>query len=88
VTINLMYDLAYASGQMLISEEVKQSENLRQVETLYEAYGDVLERVLGAPKGSIQLMATEALKVWISSESPLQGEMFAEEAGLSPPPNT
>jgi AcrR family transcriptional regulator len=88
VTINLMYDLAYASGQMLMSEEVKQSENLQQVETLYTAYGDVLERILGAPKGSIQLMATEALKVWISSESPLQGEMFAEEAGLSPPPNT
>jgi AcrR family transcriptional regulator len=88
VTINLMYDLAYASGQMLMSEEVKQSDNLRQVETLYAAYGDVLERVLGAPKGSIQLMATEALKVWISSESPLQGEIFAEEAGLSPPPNT
>ena len=87
VTINLMYDLAYTSGQMLMSEEVKQSENLRQVETLYAAYGDVLERILGAPKGSIQLMATEALKVWISSESSLQGEMFAEEAGLSPPPN-
>ena len=88
VTINLMYDLAFASGQVLMSEEVKQSENLRRVETLYAAYGDVLERILGAPKGSIQLMATEALKVWISSESPLQGEIFAEEAGLSPPPNT
>ena len=88
VTINLMYDLAFASGQALMSEEVKQSENLRRVETLYAAYGDVLERILGAPKGSIQLMATEALNVWISSESPLQGEMFAEEADLSPPPNT
>jgi len=88
VTINLMYDLAYASGQMLMSEEVKQSDNLRQLETLYAAYGDVLERILGAPKGSIQLMATEALKVWLSSESPLQGEMVTEEAGLSPPPNT
>jgi len=88
VTINLMYDLAYESGQVLMSEEIKQSDNLRQVETLYAAYGDVLERILGAPKGSIQLMATEALKVWISSESPLQGEIFAEEAGLSPPPNT
>jgi len=88
VTINLMYDLAYASGQVLMSEEVKQNENLRQVETLYAAYGDVLERILGAPKGSIQLMATEALNVWISSESPLQGEMLAKEADLSPPPHT
>src|SRR6185503_11376150 len=86
VTINLMYDLAYASGQMLMSEEVKQSDNLRQVETLYAAYGDVLERILGAPKGSIQLMATEALKVWISSDDPLQSEIIAKETGLPTSP--
>jgi len=86
VTINLMYDLAYASGQVLMSEEVKQSENLRQVENLYAAYGDVLERILGAPKGSIQLMATEALKVWISSDEPLQSEIIAKEAGLPTSP--
>ena len=88
MTINLMYDLAFASGQMLMSEDVKQSENLQQVETLYAAYGDVLERILGAPKGSIQLMAAEALKVWISSDDHLQSELFAEEADLSPPPTT
>jgi AcrR family transcriptional regulator len=88
VTINLIYDLAYASGQMLMSEEVKQSENLRQVETLYAAYSDVLERVLGAPKGSIQFMAAEALKVWFSADGPFQNETLAEKAGLSPPPNT
>ena len=88
VTINLMYDLAYESGQMLISEEVKQSDNLRQVEALYAAYGDVLERVLGAPKGSIQFMVAEALRVWFSSENPPQSEAFAKEAGLFPPPNT
>ena len=70
VTINLMYDLAFASGQMLMSEEIKQSDNLRQVETLYAAYSDVLERVLGAPKGSIQFMAAEALKVWFSADDP------------------
>jgi hypothetical protein len=87
VTINLMYDLAFASGQVLMSEEVKQDE-IQQVETLYAAYGDVLERILGAPKGSIQLMAAEALKVWISSDDHLQSELFAEEADLSPPPTT
>jgi AcrR family transcriptional regulator len=87
VTINLMYDLAFASGQVLMSEEVKQDE-IQQVETLYAAYGDVLERILGAPKGSIQLMAAEALKVWISSDDHLQSELFAEEADLSPPSNT
>ena len=87
VTINLMYDLAFASGQMLLSEEIKQSDNLQQVETLYAAYSDVLERVLGAPKGSIQFMAAEALKVWFSADGPFQNETLAEKAGLSPPPN-
>ena len=88
VFINLIQDLAYTSGRMLLSEEVKQSENLRKVETLYAAYSDALERVFGAPKGSIQFMAAEALKVWFASEDALQSEMFAQEAGLSPPPNT
>ncbi len=88
VTINLMYDLAFASGQMLLSEEIKHSDNLQKVETLYAAYSDVLERVLGAPKGSIQFMAAEALKVWFSADDPFQNETLAEKAGLSPPPNT
>ena len=83
VTINLMYDLAFSSGQMLMSEAVKEGENLRQVETLYAAYSDVLERILGAPKGSIQFMAAEALKVWFSSTGSLQSETFADEAGTS-----
>ncbi len=81
VTINLIYDLAYSSGQMLTSEEVKQSDNLQRVETLYTAYSDVLERVLGAPKGSIQFMTAEALKIWFSSEdNTLRNETFVEEA--------
>ncbi len=87
VFINMIHDLAYTSGRMLLSEEVKQSSNLRQVETLYAAYSDALERVLGAPKGSIQFMAAEALKVWFSSESPSGSDSLAEKAGLSPPTN-
>jgi AcrR family transcriptional regulator len=83
VTINLIHDLAYASGQMLLSAEVKQSENLQQVESLYAAYCDVLERVLGAPKGSIQFMAAEALKIWFSSDDTLESETFVEEANIS-----
>ena len=88
VTINLLYDLAYTSGQMLLSEEVRRGDNLQQVETLYAAYGDVLERVLGAPKGSIQFMAAEALKVWLVADSPLGSKTLAEKAGLSPPAST
>jgi TetR/AcrR family transcriptional regulator, transcriptional repressor for nem operon len=83
VIINLIYDLAYESGQMFIAQDVKESANLQRIETLYMAYSDVLERVLGAPKGSIQFMTTEALKIWFSSDDPLQSERFAEEAGAS-----
>lgn len=83
VIVNLIYDLAYASGQMFIAEDVKESDNLRQIETIYEAYSDVLERVLGAPKGSIQFMTAEALKIWFSSDDPLQSETLAEEVGMS-----
>ena len=87
VTINLIYDLAYASGQMLISEEVRQRDNLQRIETLYAAYSDVLERVLGAHKSSIQFMTAEALKIWFSSDDPLQSEAFAEEADMPASPN-
>jgi AcrR family transcriptional regulator len=73
VTINMIYDLAYTSGQMLVSDhsdsaEAKQGEPLQRAETLFAAYSDALERVLGAPKGSIHLMAAEALKVWFSPD--------------------
>lgn len=88
VTINLIYDLAFSSGQKLMSEDIKQGDNLQQMETLYAAYSDVLERVLGAPKGSIQLMAAEALKVWIASEDHVQTETIPGEAAIPPPSNT
>jgi AcrR family transcriptional regulator len=82
VTINLIYDLAYESGQMFIAEDVKESDNLRRIEALYAAYSDVLERVLGAPQGSIQFMTAEALRIWFSSDETLQSDTFAEEAGM------
>lgn len=85
VTINMIYDLAYESGQMLLSKDASQGENLQQLETLYAAYGDALERILGAPKGSIQFMAAEALKVWLSADSLLQGETLPAEAAIPPP---
>jgi hypothetical protein len=79
VTINLIYDLAYTSGQMLVADhsnsvhsnsvEAMHSDTLQRAETLFAAYSDALERVLGAPKGSIHLMAAEALKVWFSPDS-------------------
>ena len=85
VTINLIYDLAFDSGQMFISEDSKETENLQKVEFLYAAYSDVLERVLGAPKGSIQLMTAEALEIWFSSEDTPANGTFVEETNLPAP---
>ena len=87
VIVNLIYDLAYESGQLFIAEDVKESDNLQRIETLYRAYSDVLERVVGAPKDSIQVMTTEALNIWFSSDDPLQSEGFAAEADMSASPN-
>lgn len=85
VMINLIYNLAYESGQMFIAEDVK--DNLRQIDSLYAAYSDVLERILGAPKGSIQFMTAEALKIWFASDDTPANETIAEQAGIpiSPP---
>jgi AcrR family transcriptional regulator len=84
VTINLFYDLAHTSGHIFISADAGQSESLQEAETLFTAYSDVIERILGAPKGSIQPMTDEALKAWFSSNDSLtsQSKAFTEEAGI------
>jgi hypothetical protein len=51
------------------------------------AYTDAVERVLGASKGSIHLMDTEALKEWFPSNDTLQRKSLAEEAGIPGSPN-
>ena len=86
VIVNLIYDLAYNSGQLFIADDVKESENMQRIQTIYAAYSDVLERILGAPQGSIQLMTTEALEVWFSSDDSQQSEEFVERAD-QPSPN-
>lgn len=84
VIINLIYDLAYTSGHIFISAEAGQGGTLQEAETLFAAYSDVMERILGAPKGSIQPMTTEAIRIWFSNENTLddQNKDFAEEADV------
>ena len=57
---------------------------LQEAEALFAAYSDVMERILGAPKGSIQPMTTEAIRIWFSNENTLddQNKDFAEEADV------
>jgi AcrR family transcriptional regulator len=66
VIINLVQSLADRSMEILISEK---PDSLQRAETLFAAYSDALERILGAPKGSIQFMSGEALKEWFSSDN-------------------
>lgn len=83
VIINLIYDLAYTSGHIFVSAETGQSGTLQEAETLFAAYSDVMERILGAPKGSIQPMTSEAIQTWFSADDTLAGnKAFVEEAGI------
>jgi AcrR family transcriptional regulator len=68
VIINLVQPLGDTFAQMLLSEEVMHDHALQRAETIVAAYNDALERVLGAPQGSIHLMDTAALKEWFSPD--------------------
>jgi len=80
IMINLIYDLAYVSGQMFIMEDAQQSADWQQAQTLFAAYSDALERILGAPKGSIHPMSAEVLDEWFSAGGTL--ESLVQEAGI------
>jgi hypothetical protein len=89
VIINLVQPLGDTFAQMLLSEEAKHNHAWQKANVLVAAYNDAVERILGAPQGSIQLMDTQALKEWFPAEDtlPSQNQVLAEEAGLSPPAN-
>ncbi len=68
VNINLIQGLGDTFARMLLSEEAKNGNALQKAEDLIAAYNDALERILGAPKGSIRLMNPEMLKAWFLPE--------------------
>jgi AcrR family transcriptional regulator len=59
-------------GELLLSHDLK-DEPLGQLEIVIAAYTDALERVLGAPGGSLKLIDTESLKEWFE---PVEREVF------------
>jgi TetR/AcrR family transcriptional repressor of nem operon len=69
VNINLVQGLGDTFAKMLLSEEAKSPSAVQKAEKLIAAYNDALERVLGAPKGSIHLMDTTSLEEWFSDNS-------------------
>jgi AcrR family transcriptional regulator len=66
LTIGMAQTLGDSFSQILLVPETEPGQALRRSEALVAAYGDAMERILGAPQGSIRLMDTEALKEWFS----------------------
>jgi len=73
----LIYSIAQSLGDtfggLLLLHEAG-SDSLRQLENVIAAYTNALERVLGAPSGSLKLMDTESLKEWLE---PVEHEVVA-----------
>jgi AcrR family transcriptional regulator len=67
--ISLIQGLGDTFARMLLSEDAQNSNVIEEAENLIAAYNDAVERILGAPKGSLHLMNTEALKEWFLGES-------------------
>jgi AcrR family transcriptional regulator len=83
--ISLSQPLGDAFIQLLTEDELEHKPDvLQRAETLVLAYNDAVERVLGAPAGSIHMMDIEMLKEWFSpEESPaFQAPRPLEEIGI------
>jgi AcrR family transcriptional regulator len=71
VILYLMQGLGDRFVELLISYEMESAnahlaDSLRSIEIAVAAYTDALERVLGAPANSLQLMDDDAIKAWIT----------------------
>ncbi len=89
VIIHLVQPLGDAFAHMLLSEEAIHDHALQRAEMMMIAYNEAIERILGAPKGSIHLMDTASLKVWFLPDDalPNPSQPVAEEAGIPGSPN-
>jgi AcrR family transcriptional regulator len=76
VLLSLIQSIGDAFAELLLARE-PQSDQLQRAERLIAAYNDALERVLGAPAGSLQLMDAESLKEWFVAPK----DNLAAEAG-------
>jgi AcrR family transcriptional regulator len=84
VIINLVEPLGDSFVELLLAKQAMPDRALQQAKTLVLTYNDAVERVLGAPKSSIHLMDTEALKEWFSPDHAFtdQNKSSVEEAGI------
>ena len=66
VVLSLIWDLSDALGELLLSFKPERDDMLR-VESIFAAYTEALERVLGVSTGSLHLTDAETLKEWFVS---------------------
>lgn len=78
VIVALLQDLGDAIGALCLAFDPKHHE-LSHVEQTVAAYTNALERVLGAPSGSLQLVDMETLRAWFVAPSETQRRV---EAGV------
>ncbi|HZS75137.1 MAG TPA: TetR/AcrR family transcriptional regulator [Ktedonobacteraceae bacterium] len=63
LVLSILWKLGDTFARLLINYEGG-SESPQRAQDMVVAYSDALERVLGAPKGSLQLMDDESVKEW------------------------
>jgi len=68
IYLSLMQGIGDGFAELLLTREPRGDE-LQRAERLIAAYDDALERVLGAPAGSLHLMDAESLKAWFGAPS-------------------
>lgn len=66
VVLSLVQSLGDALAELLLRAEPS-GETLGRMERTTAAYSDALERVLGAPKASLQLVDAQTLSEWFVS---------------------
>lgn len=67
VNFYMLQGLSDRFVELLLSNK-GEPDGLQKAEALVAAYNDALERVLGAPKNSIQVMDQKSLEIWFSVE--------------------
>jgi AcrR family transcriptional regulator len=68
LVVHLVQCLGDTLGRLFLSFEPDR-DALQRIESTVAAYADALERVLGAPTGSLHLVDAETLKEWVASLS-------------------
>ena len=81
VVMSFMQGLGDEFSQTLLAFESGRDGESRCLETLVDAYTDALERVLGAPPGSVTLIDRETMREWIASAGTREGaEVLSAES--------